>query len=157
MPRRLAPRPAGATLEAVTWEPFVAVRPSDPVSLAREEMERHGVEGVVVVHPGGIPVASFGREQLQSPPLPRGVPPDQLPVGPYARRSRIVFTPQTTVRDALRALHRRGMPLAPVRRDGTFVGVVSRRRLEEQRRNERPTETPLAGRHAAQNVGSASR
>ena len=134
MRTKQAPRPAGPALEDVGLEPLVTLPPHRTVAEARDLITSGESDGIVIVHPGGVPVAVFGREHLQSPPLPRGVPWDELMVGPYARRSRIVFTPQTSVRDAVRVMHRRRVTVVPVRKNGKIVAMVSRRHLETSRR-----------------------
>ena len=138
MRAKLPPRPAGTTLEDIGLEALVTLPPHRTVAEAHDLMQTHGADGVVIVHPGGIPVAVLGREHLQSPPLPRGVPWNELVVGPYAKRSRIVFSPQTRVKDAVRVMHRRGVTVAPVRKEGKITAMVSRRHLEASRRQEEP-------------------
>ncbi len=132
MKAKRSPRPAGPTLEEVGLEPLATCLPRRSVAEAHELMETSGAPGVVVVHEGGVPVGVFGREKLRSPPLPPRVPWDELPVGPYAKRCRVVFAPHTPARDAVRLLHRRGLSFAPVRGpDGKLAGVVSQQALEK--------------------------
>jgi CBS domain-containing protein len=129
-PPRVPPEPAELALEAAGWEPLVTARPGDPIFSVKEQMDRRGVDGVVIVHPGGIPVGSFGWEQMERVPLPLDVPREEMSVGPHARPSTVVFTPETAVREAVRVLPRGWLPVGPVRQNGELVGMVSRRRLD---------------------------
>lgn len=116
-------------LKDVPWDPAVICGPETWVAEAARQMDKHDVDGVIIVQGWNRPVACFGRDHLQSPPLPEGVRWQDWPIGPAATVCTFSLTPETTVERALQMMRRRHLPVVPVADNGEIAGVISRRRL----------------------------
>jgi CBS domain-containing protein len=117
-------------LKDVPWDPAVICDSETWVAEAARQMDKHGVDGVIITQGRNQPVACFGRDHLQSPPVPPGVRWQDWPIGPAASVCTFALTPETTVERALQIMRRRHLPVAPVAHNGEIAGVVRRRRLE---------------------------
>ena len=120
--------------------PIIQDMPLHSIPVVEPEAALDEVIALVQSHPLQT-VALVGDEQYlgifnedaltDSALIPDDADRSLLAVGPYVHPARVIAHPASDAAEILAAMHRRGLAVAPVVDNRTFVGVVTRADLEK--------------------------
>ncbi|MEW6593002.1 MAG: CBS domain-containing protein [Candidatus Hadarchaeota archaeon] len=117
-------------VDSVMSSPVVAVRPTDTVAHAKNQMLRHGV-GRLVVMEKGKPVGMLSMHDVAEH-FSRGAPEwrrrqiDQIPIGRVMHKGLITVSMGTGLGNAARLMLRHGISSLVVLEDGDIAGMVTK-------------------------------
>jgi CBS domain-containing protein len=115
--------------ELMTTELFT-VQPGESVREVAVQMDKNGV-GAVLVMDGKTLRGLFSERDLLRRVISAGLDPDSTSVANVMTSDPVTVAPDAPIKDCARVIRDRGFRHLPVVKDGTPVGILSSRDLQE--------------------------